>query len=358
MAEAVNDNGLIAGLAAHPKQPFDIAGRTGTVTFDVSNNTQGVHAAWPAFALTDQPVPAPYGQAPGTVATYARNSLVISFAQRCDAGAACGFGDDCVFPSGDSVAVDSMSVTRNYALEDLNFTPLGCVKASESATSLNHFEVHLSPQTVQVYGTDAGTSAPLKLLAEADDANLPLTRGLIWIEDVHYNGDKFNTQRSNTFAWDNVGFDGPILSRDVTFDVLDNLSANSDGTVQLGWVVPTASETLTLKTMPLVNVYAASAALVTFNWFSQAPEVPSLSVNDGPLLSTPWPFENTTYVWRTLAVSVPLAQLKTGVNIIRFQAPTTAVVIANVDIILVGAGGVPTASPQGSRRQAATCSRT
>ncbi|MEQ1384020.1 hypothetical protein ABLW58_25550, partial [Salmonella enterica] len=67
LREASNDNnsgafeaGTVTVLAMYPKQPFDFAGRTGTVSFDVSNDTAGTHAAWPEFWLTDLPIPAPF----------------------------------------------------------------------------------------------------------------------------------------------------------------------------------------------------------------------------------------------------------------------------------------------------------
>ena len=81
VVESVNDSSNQTVLAMYPRQPFDFAGRTGVVEFDVSNNTQGPHGAWPAFALTDQPVPAPYDILSG-VANNARNSIGVSFARR------------------------------------------------------------------------------------------------------------------------------------------------------------------------------------------------------------------------------------------------------------------------------------
>ena len=58
----------------YPKQPFDFAGRTGTVVFDVSADSEGPHAAWPEFWITDQPLPAPHGKQAGQY-PYARNSF-------------------------------------------------------------------------------------------------------------------------------------------------------------------------------------------------------------------------------------------------------------------------------------------
>ena len=57
----VFDNGTVTVLAMYPKQPFDFAGRTGTVSFDVSNDSHGTHSAWPEFWMTDLPIPAPFG---------------------------------------------------------------------------------------------------------------------------------------------------------------------------------------------------------------------------------------------------------------------------------------------------------
>src|SRR4030088_3047939 len=67
LREATNDTasetfeaGTVTVLAMYPKQPFDFAGRTGTIGFDISNDTHGTHAAWPEVWLTDKPVPAPF----------------------------------------------------------------------------------------------------------------------------------------------------------------------------------------------------------------------------------------------------------------------------------------------------------
>ena len=52
--EAVQDSGGQSTLAMYPKQPFDIAGRTGTVVFDVSADSDGPHDV-SARVLVDGP---------------------------------------------------------------------------------------------------------------------------------------------------------------------------------------------------------------------------------------------------------------------------------------------------------------
>ena len=51
---------MVTVMALYPKQPFDFANRTGKITFDVSNDTQGTHTVWPELWVTDKPVPAPF----------------------------------------------------------------------------------------------------------------------------------------------------------------------------------------------------------------------------------------------------------------------------------------------------------
>ena len=43
LVEAQSDQGGVTSLAMYPKQPFDIAGRTGTIAFDVSDDSHGSH---------------------------------------------------------------------------------------------------------------------------------------------------------------------------------------------------------------------------------------------------------------------------------------------------------------------------
>jgi hypothetical protein len=62
------------------------------------------------------------------------------------------------------------------------------------------------------------------------------------MEDVHYNADKggpagpgLPTQRSHTFVWDNVAFDGPFTYRDFSYDALDaGVVDTAMNTVDLG----------------------------------------------------------------------------------------------------------------------------
>lgn len=346
--DSVNDDGGQTALAMYPRQPFDIAGRTGTVTYDVTDNSQGIHAAWPTFVYTDQPVPAPYSSAPG-IETSARDSFGFSMAQVCNSGTPCAPANGC--PNQNDVTVDTMFETSNYRLTEATVPSylssasspigtmrvLGCVAESTSPTQLNQVEIRISTSQVQVWASDAGSTS-LREIAELDNAHLPLTRGLVWIEDDHYNGDKFDTQQSDTLGWDNLGFDGPVLPRDLGFDV-PNQGSLHGGAEQLGWA--TGSGPVTVTAPGVSGQSKASGALLELNWYALTDSVPTVSLNGGAAISTAWPFpDGATYVWRTIAIPVPLSEVRTGSNSITVgNAPGG---FANVDLILQGAGGVPT----------------
>ena len=359
--DAVNDQHGVTSLAMYPKQPFDIAGRTGTVTFDVSDDSHGSHRAWPEFWYTDQPVPAPFTHF-SSLQSVPRNGLGVRFAGYCPPNEpGCGVRFICPDepPDVPVITVDSAVVVNDYVSNDsftdvdpgtISVTPVDCVKASSGPGDLNRFQLAISQDEVDVYGSDAGTTAPLKLIAVIDNMSLTLTRGLIWIEDVHYNGDKDGPdQGTHTFTWDNVGFDGPLIARDLTFDVLDALVPveGYPGLFNLGWATfPGDSEPLTLTVPGVYNLSRAAGALLTFNYSTYNPVTVSYRVNDGAWHDQPWPFgacytQNDFVLCgaKTIAVPVDLGDVRYGANTIQFRS-SDATAIANVDLILQGAGGV------------------
>jgi hypothetical protein len=358
LVEAQTDQGGVTSLAIYPKQPFDFAGRTGTVVFDVSDDSHGNHRAWPEFWMTDKPVPAPFTHF-SSLQQVPFNGFGVRFAAFCppsppgDPG--CGVRFVCQNEPLDVpvITVDSAVVVSSYVSND-SFTdinvgtiavnPVDCVKASSGPGDMNHFELRIAQSGIEVYATDAGTLAPLKKIATIGNVTLPLTHGLIWIEDVHYNGNKEGPdQGTHTFTWDNVGFDGPLLARDLAFDVPDRLAPMSGGyagLLNLGWgVFQNDPQPLTLTVTDVYNVDKASAALLTFNYYAENPVTLSYRVNTGAWHDEPWPF-GACCGTKTLAVPVPLSEVQVGNNTIQFKT-TDGIEISNIDLILVGAGGVP-----------------
>ncbi|HYL99366.1 MAG TPA: Ig-like domain-containing protein, partial [Blastocatellia bacterium] len=354
LVEAQTDQGGVTSIAMYPKQPFDISGRTGTVVFDVSDDSHGTHRAWPELWFTDQPVPTPFTHF-SSLQSVPRNGLGVRFAGACPPGHL-----DCrvilqncptQFDNDYVITVDSAVVVNNYVSNDsanggaLKVQQVGCVKGSSGPGDMNHFEVQVSQGEIDVYGTDAGATAPLRKLAIISNPGLTITRGLIWLEDVHYNGDKDGPdQGTHTFTWDNLGFDGPVLPRDLAFDVPDRMTPvgpSYPGLLNLGWAFgPTDSDSVTLTVPGVFNMAQATGALLTLNFTTQSGETNlSYRLNDSPWHEQAWPFPAcSSCTSSTIALPVNLSEVQAGDNTVTLKSSSFGM-LANVDLILQGAAG-------------------
>jgi hypothetical protein len=363
MREATNDNatggfeaGTVIALTMYPKQPFNFAGRTGTISFDVSNDSQGTHAVWPELWITDTPKPSPFLHFSSSGGSIPANAFGIRFAASTVAGQGGQLASSC--PSDNNIrwTVDSVVAVRNYVINDtfgfgtptaMTLTPTGCVIASSGPNGgLNHVEVRVAQNQVDVYATDAGTTAPLVHIASIANANLTFAQGLVWIEDVHYNADKSGrtpSQHNHTFAWDNFAFDGPVLPRDTSVDVLDSLTACHDGTVCLGWQtnMTSASQPAAVTTLPITTagIAAAQAQFLMFDaWFETQPKTFAITLNGHPY-SFAWPFPySSTFAMNSFMFAVNKADLVAGPNALTI-ASDQSMVVMNINVVLAGAGG-------------------
>ena len=369
LREASNDNpsgayeaGGVTALAMYPKQPFDFAGRTGTVSFDVSNDSHGTHAAWPEFWMSNLPVPTPFNHFDSWQAL-PQHGFGIRFGAAVPPG---GWGS---CQNGNNLdkrrwTVDSAVIVRNYVMDDTNglggartnmaVQQLDCVVSPPDNSGItNHIELKISQNQIDVYATDAGVApspSTLRRIAAITNANLSLTRGLIWLEDVHYNADKGESgpsvpsQRQHTFVWDNVAFDGPFTYRDFSYDSLDAIQHNAaTSTVNLG-KFSLANQTSSWNVLNMPAKPQASAVRVLFNFsnvLSPVPTVLNVTVN-GHAHPTPWPYpDKLQNTWRTFAVTIPITDLVPGTNVVQLGSDQP-MVTSNVNIVLVDVpGGVP-----------------
>jgi hypothetical protein len=361
LRESTNDNatgafeaGTVTALTMYPKQPFNFAGRTGTISFDVSNDTQGTHGAWPELWVTDTPAPAPFLHFSNVGGSIPANAFGIRLAASTIAGQGAQLGPNCPNDNNIRWTVDSIVAVRNYVIDDtqgfgtrsnMTVTPTGCVIASSGANGgLNHVEFKVSQNQIDVYATDAGTTTPLIHIASITNVNLSFTQGLVWLEDVHYNADKSlrtPLQHNHTFTWDNFAFDGPIVARDLSYDVLDSLTPCHDGTVCLGWDSISASQPARLNTLPMTAaaISAATAQFLMFNaWFETQPTTFSFTLN-GHRYSFAWPFPySSTFATGSFMFPVNKSDLVAGPNAITLWSDQ-GIVVMNINVVLAGAGG-------------------
>jgi hypothetical protein len=349
MRQSLEDGGGVYVLAAYPKQPFDWANRTGTVAFDVTNDTSGSHGTWPEFWISNLPVPAPFVHSTQCdFCSVPQHAIGIRFAA---SNGDCGTG---------SWRADSVIAVRDYVEEDrgifdgnttgMQIQQTGCVTMSSGPNGgLNHIEIRISQNNIDVYATDAGTRAPLKHINTITNANLSFSRGLIWIEDAHYNAHKSDRDESHnhTYAWDNVAFDGPATYRDLSFDVLDRVAPPPayPSTINLGWeTAPGSPANLNTLPMTAANISAATRALLMFN-FGTYPHVNTFNYSiNGHAVSVANPIPLPLNGKRSVSFEVPLAWLVPGPQniVISGDEPFG---IHNVNIVLVAAAPVPGIGP-------------
>ena len=370
LRESQYDEHGVTTLALYPKQPFDFAGRTGVVTFDVSNDTSGSHGAWPEFWITDQPVPAPFTHSnPCDMCSVPRNGFGIDLS----AGIAFnqGFGGDCVNDGTRRWTVAGVKTFSNYVEREINlfsspdFHAMGCVRQPAGPDGpLNHVEVRVSQSQISVWATHPGETQ-LHHLADIGNLNLSFTRGLIWLEDAHYNAEKAadpSTRTPNlanhTFTWDNVGFDGPATYRDISLDVLDAMSPTNVNTdapgltgklLNLGWATqPAAPVTLTTAdgfTQQQIDMSTASGRgpLLMFNMGDnndgKGLQTINYSVN-GHAHSSQLPFSTVGTAYHSIALPVPFSDLVAGPQTIKLSA-NNPMMVTNVNLVLLAAAPVP-----------------
>lgn len=354
LREARDDQHSVVALAMYPKQPFDFANRTGTVSFDVTNDTQGSHAAWPEFWITDAPVPAPFVfYEPCGLCSVPRHGFGIRMNSDTYAG------NPSVCPVGGDVArwaALELIIFRDWVPEYVNYgNPkvqlFHCAKSSTGPNGLfNHLEFRISQNQIELWGSDAGETK-LNLMTRWTNVNLSLTRGLVWLEDNGYNATKGSCnatglpcQTQHTFTWDNLAFDGPFTYRDFSYDALDPLTPHADGSVDLG-KLSMAGQTSSWDVLNMPANRQAAAARVLFNFFTFDPAPPkNLIVNvNGNAHPTPIPWTGLEPSgWKTMSVTIPLTDLTTGTNVVQIGTVEQAAVVSNVNIVLVNVpGGVP-----------------
>jgi len=361
LVEAQDDQGGQSVLSMYPRQPFNFASSNQDVEFNVSDNSGGSHSSWPDFAITNVPVPAPDGSP-----TYDGNL-----------NPADSVGVDLTGSSRPDCVGATIWETQNYHKSVPAQTNPGCAIQASSAkrtghpmagiTNMNHVEILISATRMRVYMSDAGT---LHMhLIDAADFTLPLTQGLVWLEDEHYNGSKFcatggGCQQHNTYAWSDLAFSGPVEPRDLGFDVVDNSAVGPRSrmgddptglpTTNLGYPElyshPVVVSTRADNSPTAADIAKAKGSLLTLCTSGYALATTLHYAVNGRLNT----FNTATTRTRTLSgkatpaaclvVPVPLSEVKPGKNTISLYELITGldntVDFSNISLILQGAGGV------------------
>jgi hypothetical protein len=181
------------------RQPFDFAGRTGTIKLDVELGGGGW--GWPAIVIAQEPSAAPSfdweerGSGP-------RHGVEIEFD-----GGWCGAYDTIrpnVYLFRDHVQSGPVGVTDDCALY-----------TTAAPGALNHIEIYLTQDHLEVWASDAspdGVAFPNVHLLWAGDVDLPFTRAYVSLVGRNHATIKYWASGAWIGRWDNVGFDGPAVT--------------------------------------------------------------------------------------------------------------------------------------------------
>ena len=287
--------------------------------------------------------------------------------------------------TGTAVNLGNVLLYNNYVPTTIvpTFAVSGAGCPATKQGSLNHFEIDLSQQHVDVYGSDYSTDGqtfPNFHLLYSANLNVPFTRGYVHVAVRNHASLKYGYGPDWVYHWDNIGFDGPVISNWRAYEIPDNSSTgtyvmyDNAAIVNLGYMLEDSTNGQTAGIYnpltlvgPLkfqgVNVSGAVGAQLSLNAFFNTLDHTS---------DTTWglAFQFNGGAWRNslltatqaqilnanvgangnvgLLIDVPVADLVNGSNtlaILPINAPMDyKPAVANIDLILtLGAGAGPAA---------------
>jgi hypothetical protein len=261
--EVYDDQGDFALNSFHSRQLFDFTDRTGTVVFDVDAKVNPMnlgHGWWVEFWITEDSAPAPYHEAP-SVTSYPRAGVGINFQGL----------NDC--PQGrEATSIARVFVSKDYQIVhdypgwelDLPSDEDRCITTADE--KLNHFEIKVNKDQLEVWASDAGSMDNFHRLATAKMLDLSFTRGYVHFQHSAYNAPKDGDVTGvQTYRWDNIGFDGPSYAVPRVYDVPDNDEGDIDETGGRLYGYYFKSPEWISKTISDVDLTKAVGAQLDFN---------------------------------------------------------------------------------------------
>lgn len=344
--EVYDDQGDFAFNDMRVRQPFDFAGRTGTVTFDVDAKVNPYnlgHGWWVEMWITEDPAPMPYHESPGVV-SYPRNGVGINFQglNSCPQGR-------------QATEISRVFVTHEYKIvHDYPGWELKhdsddkrCFKIADA--KLNRFKVLVDQKHLEVWASDYDDAANLHRIAVAPVLDLPFSRGYLHLQHSQYNARKDgNVTGVQTYRWDNVGFDGPRLPVPRASEVDDNVLPDIDGAGGHMYGYALSADKATTLRVKGVDLGGVASASFDFSFLANSGRGMIYRFNGGPPHSFTVPKFDREGL-RGFSVEVPLSELVTGNNTIdlTMQSPQTdhEEYIANAELT-----AIPNDSASGNRR--------
>lgn len=200
------------------QQPFDFAGRTGKIVFDVDAVMTSGLGGFAAIEITEDPVQAPTFQhfQNYEVGPIPKNAIMLKFTDTCNTS------------GGTNIRLGEAVVYNDYVMNIIttpafNIPSNNCLQTRKG--SLNHFEIQLSQNKIEVYGSDYSTDGVTirnQRLIYTANISLNFSRAYVRIATRNHASLKYGDGPIAYYYWDNVGFDGPVISGNKFYGVADN----------------------------------------------------------------------------------------------------------------------------------------
>jgi hypothetical protein len=339
--EVYDDQGGAALHSMRVRQPFDFSGRTGRIVWDVDaklNPYHLGHGSWIEIWITDDAAPLPYEELFG-ILSLPRRGVGFKFRY----GANCESTETSWGNALEAVViVEDHEVTD--VIDDIAFgSEARCFQTMDE--KLNQLELRVSVDSVEFWASDFEDPQSFRARARVDGLNLPFSRGYVHFQHGQLaaamdgpegceGGTEGCPSATQTFRWDNIGFDGPRLPTPSGYSVPDSGEPGPEGGIYTGWSL--ASGEVVELIVSGVELERASRATFDFNAFLGVGQELEYRFNqtEWHAFTAPESGEPAPSL-RGFSVEVPVDELRAGDNQLEVRAvsPMSEVEgIGNVDL--------------------------
>ena len=324
------------------RQPFDFAGRTGTIALDVDATMLDGLFGWASVEITEDPDPTPsftsfeYGPLP-------RNALEVQFDfDRCGDGA---------------VSVGRALVFDDYEVTELENEDDDPVCFATELGRLNRVRIRVSESRLEVLASDRspdGLNFPEPRLVFATNMSLPFSRGYVHFTAHNHATLKYGYEDAWIVRWDNIGFDGPKLENTREYEIPDSMQPatveDTEG-LNVGYALdeqPGPNPPLAFEGVDLTGVTKATLSISSY-YLNQGGNYARYTLryrfNGGEFIDRPLTAGEVSAISTmsqlgamVQAIDVPLSALQNGTNTLEFatsNVPTNyPPAVANIDLVL------------------------
>lgn len=357
---AIRSNHLLMAAAAQNygqnsyriRQPFDFAGRTGKIVFDAEARTIQL-LGWISLEVSEDPTPGPSfalgveNTANDEGSVVPRNAFELQFQNNCNS-------------KGDAVGLRSLLIVKNYVQTEVSVgEPPVCIKTKEG--HLNHIEVAVSQSRIEIFATpysEDGSKWEAPVLLFGADVSLPFSRAYVNITAHNHATKKYSEPPLDAWLarWDNVAFDGPVITGDREYEIPDSLvpSKQPFGTEQVKTIAYLVAESTgapkdTLHFKGVDPSGMSKARLAISGWYQPSEKNATYALkfrlnggawHDRPFTADEVKVLSDSHCQGAIAqmIDVPIDELVKGDNSLEFLAlnipQNVPPAVSNIDLIL------------------------